>query len=326
MINGAFKRKTGFTVVQNGITEDLNVSMKAKGLYLIIQSKITQPNKNWLKKDFEKKICEGEKAFDAAWNELKEKGYLKTTVTRSKGKLCYNYELLDEADYGPHTFYYDEEGNLIKTNLDKKADETSKQKPDLPFRGVENVGVENVPPVKEGAYINTINANTNNINTISINPNIDNTNDNMMDVMDYEECEKIIKDNIDYEKITDEMDEVTLTKIDEMVSVIVDALTSRQEEIRIGKKNLSYDQVKERLLKIKREHIENVINSIDNYACEIKNLRAYLLVTLYNSISVVSFKSTKNEKKSERKNVGLCSLEYSHDYDFDEIERILLAK
>ena len=38
MSDGFFRGKTGFTVVQNGIVRDRDVSMKAKGLYLIIQS------------------------------------------------------------------------------------------------------------------------------------------------------------------------------------------------------------------------------------------------------------------------------------------------
>ena len=56
MADGIFRGKSGFTVVQNAIVRDRNVSMKAKGLYLIIQSYITMPDKVWKKSDFLKMV------------------------------------------------------------------------------------------------------------------------------------------------------------------------------------------------------------------------------------------------------------------------------
>ena len=73
--DGFFRSKKGFTVVQNEITRDRDISLKAKGLYLVIQANITMPDKRWRKEDFKSMTCEGKKAFDGAWNELKEAGY-----------------------------------------------------------------------------------------------------------------------------------------------------------------------------------------------------------------------------------------------------------
>ena len=53
MAEGFFRSKKGFTVVQNEITRDVNISLKAKGLYLVIQAYISMPDKKWTKEDFE---------------------------------------------------------------------------------------------------------------------------------------------------------------------------------------------------------------------------------------------------------------------------------
>ena len=55
MAEGFFRSKKGFTVVQNEITKDANISLKAKGLYLVIQAYISMPDRKWTKEDF--KMC-----------------------------------------------------------------------------------------------------------------------------------------------------------------------------------------------------------------------------------------------------------------------------
>ena len=93
--DGFFRSKKGFTVVQNEITRDRDISLKAKGLYLVIQANITMPDKRWRKEDFKSMTCEGKKAFDGAWNELKEAGYLKVHMYSNGVTWTVEYELLD---------------------------------------------------------------------------------------------------------------------------------------------------------------------------------------------------------------------------------------
>ena len=106
MAEGFFRSKKGFTVVQNEITRDVNISLKAKGLYLVIQAYISMPDKKWTKEDFRNLTKEGKKAFDSAWKELKDFGYLKVHFMPDNGKWQAEYELLDEPDLGPHTLYH----------------------------------------------------------------------------------------------------------------------------------------------------------------------------------------------------------------------------
>jgi len=57
--------------VQNYITFDNNVSLKALGLYLLIQARITHPTKKLSKKELKTMVKDGEKSFNAATEQWK---------------------------------------------------------------------------------------------------------------------------------------------------------------------------------------------------------------------------------------------------------------
>lgn len=73
---GKFRKKINFSMVSNDIIRNDNISLKAKGLYALIQSYITLDDFILYKGFLLSKCKEGKKAFDSAWRELKESGYL----------------------------------------------------------------------------------------------------------------------------------------------------------------------------------------------------------------------------------------------------------
>ena len=93
-----------FCSVSNSAAQDKNLSLRAKGLYLLVKSCIESPEFDFshFKPALEAKCKEGSKAFDSAWRELKKAGYLKQyRISRSNSKnkgFHYEYELLDTAD------------------------------------------------------------------------------------------------------------------------------------------------------------------------------------------------------------------------------------
>lgn len=120
--NGVFRKKISFTMVPNEVARNRNLTLKAKGLYLHIMSYITYEGFNLTKSFLRSNSVEGEKAFDTIWNELKRAGYLKIYFLRnSNGKFRAEYELLETAtEPEKHTFYCDENGNILSNNLDRK--------------------------------------------------------------------------------------------------------------------------------------------------------------------------------------------------------------
>jgi hypothetical protein len=91
-------KKTYFAQVSNHALRDKNLSLKAKGLYALIQSYLTIEGFTLYKNTLRKDCVEGEMAFENAWKELKRTGYLiQHKVQNEKGSFFYEYELLDEV-------------------------------------------------------------------------------------------------------------------------------------------------------------------------------------------------------------------------------------
>lgn len=94
---GIFRRKrVDFSIVSNDIIRNPNISLRAKGLYTLIQSYITLDDFVVYKGFLQSKCSEGKKAFESAWKELKDAGYLLQYRMQDKKKhFYYEYELLD---------------------------------------------------------------------------------------------------------------------------------------------------------------------------------------------------------------------------------------
>ncbi|MDJ9033061.1 hypothetical protein PTM93_06010 [Clostridium perfringens] len=86
-------KKSNFTMVDNEIL-DSGLSLEALGLYLLIQRHATK--KGWeIKRDYFKKISGmGECAFRRIWKELIDKGILRRTIERIKGRFNYIFTLV----------------------------------------------------------------------------------------------------------------------------------------------------------------------------------------------------------------------------------------
>ncbi|MDM0722957.1 DnaD domain protein [Clostridium perfringens] len=94
------KKKVYFTQVSNVALRDSKLSLKAKGLYALIQSYLTIEDFTLYKNTLKKHLKEGEKAFENSWKELKDAAYLiQYRMQDPKTKhFYYEYELLDAPD------------------------------------------------------------------------------------------------------------------------------------------------------------------------------------------------------------------------------------
>jgi hypothetical protein len=84
-----------FAQVSNIALRDDKLSLKAKGLYALIKSYITIKDFTLYKNTLKKQCVEKEKAFEGAWKELKDNGYLiQYRLLDEKGQYYYEYRLL----------------------------------------------------------------------------------------------------------------------------------------------------------------------------------------------------------------------------------------
>lgn len=98
---------------------------------------------------------------------------------------------------------------------------------------------------------------------------------------------KIIKNNIEYD-ILSARNPCSKEELDEIVGLMLDTVCSKKEYIRVGGDNKPGEVVKGQLLKLGSEHIEYCMECLKNNTTDVRNVRQYLLTTLYNAPLTVS--------------------------------------
>lgn len=111
--SGSFKpKRVYFSQVSNHALRDKGLSLKAKGLYSLIQSYVTIENFTLYKNTLKKVCLEGNTSFESGWKELKDKGYLlQERHQNPDGTFYYLYELLDIPNHPPETEGMDNAGS-----------------------------------------------------------------------------------------------------------------------------------------------------------------------------------------------------------------------
>ena len=259
-----------YTVMSNYHLRDNNMSLKAKGLLSIMLS---------LPEDWDYTIrglvyiCkEGETAVKSTLNELKALGYLhiekQLPNETESGRLEYIYNIYENPKQAP------------------KKQEVENHP--LVFQPLESQPIENQVQInkdnqKKENIISNINiSNQSNLSGNETKPTSKRATEQQADRIRYEE---IIKENIDYdylimENLKDDIDEIT--------EIIIDAVSSQAEYIRIGGQDKAAEIVKSQLLKLTYEHINYVLMCLKDNTTKVRNIKSYLLTSLYNAPMTIS--------------------------------------
>ena len=110
--------------------------------------------------------------------------------------------------------------------------------------------------------------------------------DNSAEIVSVEEREnylELIRENIEYDCFEEKEQET----VDELVEIMVDVVCSSQSTVRVHGEDLPHEVVKSRFLKLNHEHIEYVLLSLKRNTSDVKNIRAYLITTLYNAPTTI---------------------------------------
>ena len=100
------------------------------------------------------------------------------------------------------------------------------------------------------------------------------------DVMGYDEVRETVKENIEYEILSERY---PVERLDEIVDIASEALCSKRNSFSLGKDTYPYALVKDRLLRLDSSHIEYILDCIDGNTTDIRNIKPYLLKTLINA-------------------------------------------
>ena len=90
---------------------------------------------------------------------------------------------------------------------------------------------------------------------------------------------ELIRENIEYDCFEEKEQE----QVDELVEIMLDVVCSTKETIRVNKEDVPHEVVKSRFLKLTYEHIDYVLLALKRNTSDVKNIRAFLITTLYNA-------------------------------------------
>ncbi len=97
---------------------------------------------------------------------------------------------------------------------------------------------------------------------------------------------EMIRENIDYDGFVRERP-YDAGQLDEMVEIMVEAVCSKKETLRVAGNDFPQAVVKSRLLKLDGEHIRFVFDCLRENTTQVRNMKQYLLTVLYNAPATI---------------------------------------
>ena len=106
-----------------------------------------------------------------------------------------------------------------------------------------------------------------------------------MDAREYRRTLAEVKEQIEYDGLNTPHDH---ERLDEIVEIMTETLCSRRPYIKVAGENYPAEVVKSRFKKLSYHHIEYVFLCLDKKHTEVRNIRQYLMTTLYHAPTTMS--------------------------------------
>ena len=103
----------------------------------------------------------------------------------------------------------------------------------------------------------------------------------------FESYRELILENIDYDVLASDP-HVDQEQLDEIVDLVQETVCSTRSQIRVAGNDYPAEVVRSKLLKLNSEHIRFVMDCLKQNTTRIRNIRQYLLATLFNAPSTMS--------------------------------------
>ena len=259
------ERNKNYTVMSNYHLRDTAISLKSKGLLSMM---LSLPDEwNYTTRGLAKICKEGVDAIGGALRELENAGYLVRRVVRNEhGRISdMEYTIYEQ----PHPRHPDP------------------SRSDTPALDTENSDMEGQGP-ETTAQISKDRTRKDQSNTDSIlfresadkPPEAKRTEASSAERM--AEYRDLIRDNIQYPLLVAQHPE-DAGLIDEIVELMTETVCARRKTTRVCGADFPAEVVKSQLLKLDAEHIRFVLKCLHENTSKIKNIKQYLLATLYNA-------------------------------------------
>lgn len=285
------KKTRDYTVMANHHLRNKALSLKAKGLLSLM---LSLPE-DW---DYTTKglacICkDGVDSICSTVKELEQAGYVKRRRMRdAQGRLSeVEYTILEKPISPGESADSPKRENPVLDNpvLEKPVlDFPEQEKPKQGKPEQEN------PAQLSIQELNKQESNTELSNTHSFFPSADETKEGQTEAKDMREK---IRHQIEYDWLRGQF---RSEQVDELVEIMLEVAMNRSPTIRIGR-DAEYpaSYVQERFSKLTVMHLERVLEGIADNRTQVRNTKAYLLASLFNSVSTLDNHYT---------------MQYNHDY------------
>ena len=255
-----------FTVIANSVFKDRRLSAKAKGI--LVEMLSLPENWDYTLKGLTTLFSDGIDSIRQGIKELEENGYIVRERKRdARGRLG-----------GMEYVIYETHENAVENSVENSSPEQSAPmiaEPTEDFPAQE-VSIED----KAMLYKELNKSRTKESSTHLSNPYQSITDEAAPDVMGYDEARETVKENIEYEILSERY---PVERLDEIVDIASEALCSKRSSFSLGKDTYPYELVKDRLLRLDGSHIEYILDCIDGNTTDIRNIKPYLLKTLINA-------------------------------------------
>ena len=103
----------------------------------------------------------------------------------------------------------------------------------------------------------------------------------------YEEVKEMVYENIEYRHFKQHGGIGVRERLDEIADIIIETLCSKKDTINIAGDDYPARLVKDKMLRITSSHIEYVFDCLNKNTTYVRNIKRYLLATLFNAPSTI---------------------------------------
>ena len=265
------EKNKNYTTMSNYHLRDPNLSNKARGL---LSTMLSLPD-NW---DYTTrglaKICkDGVDGITAQLKELEQYGYLIRNRIRDSGGRIVDMEYIIYER--PHTASPDTENpDMVKPDMDLPRLETPAQ-----------INIDQ----RITDESNTDLSNTHSILSDEARPSVLAALEAKRKEAEYRDMDmyrEIIKENIGYDYLLSDLP-YDHDRLEEILELLVETVCSAKKYIRVAGADYPAEVVRSRLLKLDMEHIRFVFDCLNENTTKIRNIKQYLLTTLYNAPATI---------------------------------------
>ena len=288
------RRRTGFTVLPNRTLRDNRMSLKTRAILAIM---VSMPEDwDYTLAGLAKINAEGRDAIRAAVQELERAGYIRRSRVRDdKGCLRGTEYVIYERPQQP----------------DGDVPESPAAEPFFSSQPALEEPVEGAPALENPTLEDTTQLNIDKTNPLKNKILTSQSTDSFpfpssppaaaqpsetkgrkrtkrrgMSKGEMDAYREMIRENIDYDSFVRERP-YDAGQLDEMVELMVEAVCSRKETLRVAGNDFPQAVVKSRLLKLDREHIVFVFDCLKENTTQVRNMKQYLLTVLYNAPATI---------------------------------------